>query len=627
MEKQREYQRVCKKLRETLLKDEMTAIMVQLKIDRATRKSVTDGIQFIDVLEMREIIGVGNFHRLIPLLRDHELDHIALLLEKYMTDYEEGEDSESSNTSAAPLSSTLVGSNNTKSAGAVTEEGEQLIFPASFQGEKKDVASENTFVCEEHNAQKEAICLDCFVHTCYACAFMYHQDHEVLSMGELEVNIQKQTKEVQSEIRGIEKQLKYLENVQKVVEEKLQQPFELELQIFVQESLEALQAQKQRITESVNYIAELGMTDLEHTKMALRDVDNVIFLTEEEINTKLYPDNLTKLCELNKMDRKITESENRINEISNHLKDGSMEMSVRPSSVSAKLARVSHGCILGAVMTNAEQMVVISSQNNPKTFINVTCTSCFDPKTLFWKYRFELEVGPYPIVVANTLHVSPREMGILIGCGRYIIILRVTEPNDLLFFVEKKRDIHASIPKDSHVTGLSPITGKMQDKGIVVSDEKSGLLQIFDNKYQLTKRVKYPGNFPLVTCVFRDNVYKYAVCSVNAKSVELITANVTEETPRQFGKLCLVQNSTLHPQSLLFDGTFFTVLWVSGEETYSEGQVWKVIAYKIDGTECNVSKAGNCDPNVTAVSISHVKNETLLCFSNGTVDLFQTFKT
>lgn len=388
-----------------------------------------------------------------------------------------------------------------------------------------------------------------------------------------------------------------------------------------------MQAQQQRLIEAVNHIAELGVADLEHTKKALSDVDNVIFLTEEEIKAKLYTDNLTKLCEINKIERKVTESESSMNKTSHYLKEGLMEILIRPTSISAKLAHVSHGCVLGAVMTNAEQMVVIRSQGKPSTFINVTCTSCYDPEILFWEYTFEYSLGAYPVVVANTLHISPREMGILVGCGRYLTIVQVSEPNDRLFFVEIKRGIDVNIPKDSHITGLSPITGKMQDAGIIVSDEKSGILQIFDNKYQLTKKVILPGFFPLITCVFRGDVFKCAVAALNSKSVQLITTNTTEKIPRKFGSLCSVQNSTLHPQSLFFDGTFFTVLWVSGEETHSQGQVWKVIAYKIDGEECNVSKAGACEPNITAVSISHVKNDTLLCFSNGTFEMFHTYKT
>lgn len=474
---------------------------------------------------------------------------------------------------------------------------------------------------------KEVICLTCYAPLCYACAFDYHRDHQVGTLKEIEVNIQDQTQKVHREIRNVKKELKNLETKQKVVEEKHYENIEHELKNFVEDSVKIMKAQQKGLTKSVHDITEFGAMDLEHMKMTLNHTDKVIFFSKEKIESKPYPDNLTQLCDLNKIETEIKESEKSIKKIVHNLNHPSLAMSIRPSSISARLAYVFHGCILGAVRTSEEQMVVICRQDNPNTFINLACTSCVVPKLIFWKYTFECKAGPYPIVVANTLHVCPREIGILVGCGRNISILELTKSNNRLIFVEKKSCIDVSIPKDSHITGISPVKGNLQDTGIIVSDEKSGILQLLDNKYQLTRKVTYPGNFPLITCFLRGNEYRYALAALHSESVGFVASNVSDGTPRAFAKIRLPKNSNFHAQSLFFDGTFITVLWVSGEETFSQGQEWKVIAYKTDGEEFNVSNAGKCEPNVTAVSISHVKNESVICFSNGTVNLFQICRT
>lgn len=503
-----------------------------------------------------------------------------------------------------------------------------LTASISFFSEKKEIAAfESAIVCEKHGAWQEVFCLTCYAHLCYACVYEYHQDHHVVSLNEMEVNIQDQTQKVHTEIRKVEEQLKILETAQKVFEEKIHKPIELELHNVVEESVKIMKAQQKGLTKSVHDITELGVMDLEHMKMALNDTDKIVLLSKEKIKAKLYDDNLTQLFDLNKIQTEIKESENCINKISHSLKHRSLAISVRPTSISARLAYVSYGCILGAVRTSEEQMVVIRSQDNSNTLLNLTCTSCYDPKLFVWEYTFECKVGPYPIVVANTLHICPREMGILVGCGKNISILQVAESNNRLSFVEKKSCIDVSIPKDSHITGISPVKGKIQDTGVIVSDEKSGMLQLFDNKYQLTRTVAYPGHFSLITCFLRGNEYRYALGALKAESVELVASNASDGIPREFAKIRLPRSSKFHAQSLFFDGSLITVLWVSGEDTYRKGQEWKVIAYKTDGQELNVSNEGKCEPNVTAVSISHVKNESVICFSNGTVDLFQTCKT
>lgn len=192
MDQQREYQRICQKLTDTLLKDEMAAILVQLKIDRATRSTVTDGSKFIDVLEMREIIGVGNFHRLVPLLRDHELDQMAQLLEKYMSDYDY-------DAGKTPITSEAL---KTSASPDLAGKGAP---------EKEIAAIKTSFICAKHKTRQEVICLTCYVHVCYACAYLDHQNHQVVSMDELEDSIQYETKEVRSEIMKMEEQLNYVQ--------------------------------------------------------------------------------------------------------------------------------------------------------------------------------------------------------------------------------------------------------------------------------------------------------------------------------------------------------------------------------------------------------------------------------
>ncbi|KAJ8024274.1 hypothetical protein HOLleu_36964 [Holothuria leucospilota] len=607
MNSTREYQSICHKLVETLLKDEMIAIMVQLKIDRATRKSVTDGSKFIDVLEMREVIGVGNFHRLIPLLKDLGLDELASLLHNHMTEYKAAAELERKSGSFVPTH--------------INVKAKATNVPSS---EKKFPSVETSTFCKEHKTSQELICMDCHEHVCFACAYLYHKDHQVLSLEEVGTKIEVESKAVEFCIGDTKRKLKGLEDVIALLEEEYRSVSEKELQSILEGTADVITVLRDTFKEYVNDKVKLSVTLLDSTKMVLTGVEQEIFLSEEEIGAKLYPEVFTKLYELNKREIKFNSIEKNIDKINQQLKDGSLEISVRPTSISANIARVSHGCILGAVMATAEKMVVIRSQITSSTRLNVACMSCFDPKIFTWEYTFECETKPYPLVLGNKLHITPRKIEILLGCGNEVTIIQLCRAKDVLCFVEKTSTM-VKIQKGSHITAISTITGNNLDMGVILSDKNSGVIQIFDNKFQLTKKIKHSGELSMITCVFRNNVYKYAVAARTFQSVDLLRATPDDEIARKYSKLQL-PDSNLHAQSLLFDGAFFTVLWVSGTEINDKGQKWKVVAYKDDGEECNVSKEGRCAPNIKAVSISHVKNDTLLCFSNGTFDLFQTIK-
>ncbi|KAJ8048722.1 hypothetical protein HOLleu_01152 [Holothuria leucospilota] len=475
MDSGRKYQTICHKLVETLLKDEMTAIMVQLKIDRATRKTVTEGSKFIDVLEMRDIIGVGNFHRLIPLLKELGLDQLASLLNNYMTEYKADAESEHQSGSIAPNSNVKVAVKNA----------------ASF--EKAVPSSKPSAICKEHKASQELICLDCEKHVCFACAYIGHNDHQVLSMKEVGAKIQVEIKAVESCIEDMKQKLKRLEGVIELLEEENRSVSRQELRSILGKTSDVITILQDTFKENVNVIVKLNLTDLERTKMVLTGVENEIFLSEEEINTKLYPDLFTKLNELNKRETKLNSIEKNIDKISQQLKDGSLEISVRPTSISANITRVGHGCILGAVMGSAGEMVVIRSQVTSNTCLNLACINCFDPKILTWEHTFECETKPYPLVLGNKLHITAPKLEILIGCGNEVTAIQLCKKRDLLFFVGKT-NINVKILKNSHITAISTITGSNLDEGVILSDKSSGIIHIFDNKFQLTKEIKHSGS-------------------------------------------------------------------------------------------------------------------------------------
>ncbi|KAJ8048720.1 hypothetical protein HOLleu_01150 [Holothuria leucospilota] len=493
---------------------------------------------------------------------------------------------------------------------------------------KKNISKESIQddVCEDHHASKEAVCLTCFQRLCFACAFISHGEHKITSMDKLEEELQETTEALQKEITSVNDALKIFRTHINTQQHALHESLDGELNTLIQSFHEQFQHLMHHLQAMRERNALSDKTEIERNQTILKDVEASVHFYSEAVITVLHESNVSHLQHLNELERQIDKDESRLDECKKHMLHSLLLNQCRPVSISARVGILSHGQILGAVKVTNSQMVMVRKYRNSKNYIHLACLSCEKPKVLFWEQTFVIAKNPPLSVMAKTLIVLPQSLLILVGYGRRILVITVHVDSKLnQAFFRSSKVLELNIPQTAHVTGISAILGEVSHEGIVTTDSESGMFHLFDQNFNLRETIKYKENCKDVTCKRDGEVYKIAT-NVNSDIVPLLRIHGSSKEVKCVGK---IENNYLGKamfiQSMIFDGSFLSILWVSKIENLEDGIQWRVVVYDDDdGDEYNVSAEGTCEPNVKPISISHIKNTMLLCFSNGSVKEFKT---
>ncbi|KAJ8024273.1 hypothetical protein HOLleu_36963 [Holothuria leucospilota] len=495
-----------------------------------------------------------------------------------------------------------------------------MVFPTVTENTSNEPRMD---ICQTHRATREAVCLTCFEQICFACAFNLHSGHRIIALNELDDEIQKVVHDLQIEIASSENELEILHAHMKAQEYTRYEISEDELQSVMKSAGEQFKFQMHHFKDTCHATVLSDNFEAKRYKKVYDEVETSVHYYSEAVHTVLHESRVAHLQYLNEVTNKIDTEETKLNECKKYFLSSSCKNQVRPASLSAKVIVLAKGVVLGAIKVNHNQAIMIRNYQDSKNYIHLVCMSCEEPKSLLWERTFEIDQDS-PLM-ANSLMIRPQGVMILVAFGRKVLSIEIHLNVEMhCAFFRSSNVFELNIPHNAHITGIAAVLGEVGHKEIITTDNASGMFHIFDIHFQLSERVKCSANSQVLACIQKDEVYKVAV-SVNSLSASILRGKAKSKDLRCVGK---IENTyyarKMFLKSIVFDGTFFSALWVSKIEFVGDIMQWRVVAYDSDGAQFQVSAEGECEPEVEPVSISHIKTKTLLCFSNGSIRAFST---
>lgn len=480
-------------------------------------------------------------------------------------------------------------------------------------------------LCKTHRATKEAVCLTCFEQVCFACAFYSHSEHRTISMNQIDDEMQKVTNDLRIGLASFEGELEIFRAHIRTQEYKKYETSENELQLLTKSASEQFQRQRHHFEAVCQATISSGESEVKHYKKLFEEVETAVNFYHEAVHTVLHQSHFSRLQYLNELTGKIDTEEAKLNECEKYFLNSSVKNHILPASLSAKVVALAKGPVLGAVKVTRTQMIMIRNHQDSKNYIHLACLSCDEPNILFWEKTFEITQDPPLVVMTNTLIIRSQGVMVLVAFGRKLLAIEMHLDVEMhCAFFQSSTVIELNIPPNAHITGIAAVLGKVGHKEIITTDSASGMFHIFDTDFNLSERVECDETSQVLTCIKSNEVYKIVAC-VNSLSASILRGNVKSKNVKCVGRIeNTYYNRVMFLKSILFDGTFFSALWVSKIEFLGDIIQWRVVAYDSDGVQFQVSAEGECEPEVEPVSISHIKNKTLLCFSDGSIKEFCT---
>lgn len=491
---------------------------------------------------------------------------------------------------------------------------------------QENTSNERTMdLCQTHSATKEAACLTCFEQICFACAFNSHSEHRTIAMTELDVELRKETKNLRIETASSEDKLEMLRAHIKTQEYYGYEKSEDELQRLTKSAEEQLERQKYQFEALCKATVLSDKSETKRYKKLFEEVETSVNSYREAADTILHKSHLSRLQYLNELTSKIDIEETKLDDCAKYFLKCSIKNQIRPASLSAKVAVLAKGPVIGAIKLHNNQVMMIRNHQDSKNYIHLACLSCKEPNVLCWEKTFEITKDPPLIVVANSLMLQLQGLMILVAFGRKLLVIEMHLDGKMQYiFYKSSSIIELNVPVNSHITGIAPVKGKIGHNEIITTDSISEMFHIFDTNFNLSGKVKCKETSQVLACIKEDGVYKI-VATVNFLSATILGGKLKSGEFTRVGKIENTYNSReMFIKCIMFDGAFLSTLWVSRTEFLGDITQWRVVAYDRDGVQFKVSAEGECETDMRPVSISHFKHKTLLCFSDGSIREFCT---
>ncbi|KAJ8046172.1 hypothetical protein HOLleu_04766 [Holothuria leucospilota] len=492
-----------------------------------------------------------------------------------------------------------------------------------------ETSNESLESCDHIKENSWIFCATCSKLYCYECAFRYHKDHKVVAQAQMDDEIQKCLANLQIELKVVEEQLRASNKIEHA---KTPKSLHREIESLVNKTRKLLEKQHETSLLKFKNLQKQRQETRNQNKKGMQHFTEQCRETRKQLNKPSQFNEFENLQKLNLLKKEIVQSIEETEEIKRNLKTDSTYVYVRPLPIGGKCLSITNGNISGIVRASLNQVVHIIDQRQKETpSVKLSCVSVYDTAHSFWSVAIRTEAQSNQtsvldkLVVSNKLFFTPVSISILFGCGRKVYVVGIELAEEVCYF-KASSSFDVDLEDNSCIKGISVITSKGVDDGILITEKCSKTIYKFDRGLKLVERITCPGDCELIAG-FKFDKFVYAYTEND--EVKLVREALSGKLPKILkapGKDAKCPK--MFPEQIMFDGACFSVLWCSRREADSSyhTQKYTILAYAKEGEFLNQCFEGSCSNYVKATGISHVRNEGIVVLSDGKALCYSTIK-
>lgn len=480
-------------------------------------------------------------------------------------------------------------------------------------------------MCETHNRTLELLCNTCNKRICYGCAFHSHRgkDHVLTSAKEAEEKVTEALASLKQHMGTLDETLKSIERSVKTPVDPYTEANETFLTAQFRLWEELAKEQEHKIKEELDFQIHKERSETTKILENIKDLKGQLAAIDSRLHQP--PDIKNKGHQL----QRLKQWKDSIKSIKEKLEGEKMALQAHghictsfiPLSDNGRFVDFQSGTVVGAVSVTKHAAVVVRDERSFGGSVSLSCISS-ENGGLFWKNETdELGDSSYPIVISGSLYCSGGHAKILIACNQTLLAVSVADQGTICTIEEKEAKLIA-MPHHTFITAISTITSGDRDTGVLLAVNASTELIRLNRKLDLFDKIdcsEFVHSISSLACVDSDMALidsaRNEVLLINDDNVKSCSCKL--KAPSTFPKLC-------RPKVIQWDGTFWGLIWESTAHEQQGGPKWQHSIYLKNGKEYHSGNSDTCRPNTEVVSISFLKDQTLVCFSNGQVKPFST---
>lgn len=581
------YQVLIKQIQNDLTLDEMRQVLSDLQIQLNPTLSL-ESSSFVDILQSRGILREDGSKQLYDSLKRCNLDKVACHFKTYE---------------------------------------DQIHEEPSAKRPKKEtdpplVGRHDVNLCPDHPQYTvELFCNTCNKMICFQCVFLSHKDketHNVLSKKDIEGQIDTTTKELQQRIHNLQIRMESVRtNIEKFEKKETAANFNLIqaqadvwanlLKRHEKDMLNALADKRKHMEQKVNEMKQI----MQESEMSIIQIRDTISKASGDVEKLLQ---LKQLC---RWRQKLEELKANVQKA--YQEKENVQLLFRPLSKLGAFAEVRIGNVVGAVALSKKYALVVKDQRMTGLKITMSCVS-YNTQRTSWERDVEDFSCEKPVIMPAHILSTGVQLMFLMGLGRTltsVYIERFVEECSISKVISLTIE---NIAEGDYITAITTVTSGNRDIGMLIAVNASTTLLRF------SPLLKYERDIDCSSAV--HSIYSVA-CEDNDIGIidsvchEIVLLKVSGDDVMMWGRLNVTNNLSQIPKMIQWDGNFWIVLFIS-KEGMGEKIEWETVNYLKDSNKFSSSGNGKCNHKTTAVSISFIRDRTVVCFSDGAVTIFPT---
>lgn len=577
-------------------------------VQDSVHKSRTPGIEVLNDLEHRGILGERKVDQLEEALEDIDLSQAAV----YVKQYKENMPAEQARQRRGSESSLA-----SEDSGIAALGGSHSLLSASF-GEIS--------LGPEDGRPPEAFCNRCNVELTWQTAAKEHFSHikdDVISGDKLPFEILRKKHEINQELDDIVEKMRQAEKF--VAEECPDGTSEkiAEVERLAAEFCEKVEKQKKRLLNALVLSQQDMASRVDGYRKSVREMTGMCESLKQEMVAAQGEEggSVRQLKHLNDVKCMLQDKRYNVNTQLKGIQESRAREFLRSTPNDGQFAELLDSTLAGTVWILEDQLVMVFDERSTHGHIELKCFAGPDADKESWSKFIEVPPGGSDVVVSPIEYYVGHHPHILLAAGASVYMLQLSYNGYHYDGIYDTKSNELDMDPNSYVTSICAHEQGSQGKGMfVISSNTSLSVKQYDSRCNLIREIpcsQYVSSIFSVSCVddviaVVDNLIGHVVLIHCESNVTSLIATLTPP----------VSDTPVVPWVVLWTGALWLVLWVPQRENTLK---WWITSHEENGHEICLYD-GVFTRMSFPVAISRFIYGIVICFSDATIQKVEQVK-